>query len=578
MNIRNIITKGFIFIFVGTFVCSCNSEMPEESIKTRGVPATADATIGNMNDEIKTRAVANSYDRWSTSQFNLGDVVGLYSSTGMQKPDDINDYTGEVYNGEMFFEGMTGTAYRFSNPDIVLDPLLVGGSSNYSMMYHPYYADMPDPYDSTTQKGMPLRVKSEGFEKCIDFMQTQYYYYTSNSSSTYYRIPLTGGVLQPSFYHYFSELVIQRGYGFDNPKDKRVWVVMRNPYTDIRIRRTSKTTYYTFSIQYTPDAGEDLMVTLIDDEPGKTTVNKYRVWEAWPGSKYNSIDSYYCVIPPMEVAYILIQDNNGKWQNVGDFYLSYSSQYTSKTARNCNRYIITIMLEGLEPVVKPVIIEDWTNGGEITDQSDAGIDSYTDFTQWLAYYNLYTETRNEALVEQLKPYGDYVRNTATDELSWTFYINNDIEFPNGVEDQILKLDDTLMGSSVYSNYNITNLRFPLVKEMGPNGVLKALNFNDLYLININGEETVTGGIVTNLYGGTIEDCNIDNGIIVSNYPSGMFAGDVTSGTLKNCNVSGQVIGLSTASDPFKGVFGTNPSGTVTSTGNNFKELYFETYY
>lgn len=549
-----------------------------ESPAARGTRAYAEVTIGNTV-YAETRATQNPYDNWSVYTFGPGDVAGIYTLKGKQKDNDPDDFSDSVMNGEMYYEGQTGTAYRFGNSNIVLDPTIVGSTLNYnySLMYYPYYKDMPDPMDATMQPGLWLRQMDSGVEKCVDFM------YTSSSC-----ISLSSGVLAPYFYHYFTSLVLLRGAGFNAPPtDSHIWVVMKDPFTDIRIRETLNTsgnpTAFTYNIQYNPPADEtedDLMVDIMkmaDPETEKTyTVNKYSVWEAWDGSNYNAQAARYAIIPSgKEVFFFLIQDNYGNWQTVSDFYLSAAGNKTGSTS---TRYVLTIELEGLKVVVRPVAVENWDDEIEITDIHKVGINTSAEYRRWAEIYNAYTDeanNRSDAYVEQLQAFGDAKRDSSTGEISWTFYINHDIEFDAADFAQINRLDDVLEGTSTYTNYEISNIRNTMVRNMGPNGAIKALNFNDVYLIQQpagDGEPQPFGALVGTMNGGLVEKCNIINGVLVSENEVGMIAGSVTGGTVRNCTVSGNVIGSSTA-EGYGGLFGT-AQGNVTTTNNKTGGLKF----
>lgn len=533
---------------------------------TDGGPAVVYASIGTIETPV-TRVTKNTYDQWSTVTFNQGDVTGLYAVKGRRDDQNTEDYDNPIQNGMMFYEGGSSNSYRFSNSDIVISPSVV--SSNYSIMYHPYYEDMPDPEDDTTQTGLVLRKNDNGIEKCVDFMQTSIRYSTtSTSSTTSPQLPLSNGLLKPSFYHYMSQLVIQRGEGFKGARDERIWVVLKDPFTDIRIRRS--TGAYSYSLQNTLES-ENISL------PSVSSVDKYRVWETWEGNIYsNGEKSNYVILPPREVSYILIQDRNGVWQKVTDFYLGTETDLTSKIPTGNNRYVVNISLQGLDVVVRPVIIEEWRDPVVITDQRDAGINSMAEFNSWLALYNSYTEDRNRANEEQLSDYGDASVNTVTGETTWTFYINVDLDFKDYPDSKIIRLDDTLMGSSVYLNYTISNLNHPWIGQMGEKGALKALDFRDLYIVDTGGNESSTGGLVREINGGKIENCNIYNGIIVSDKPAGMISGTIENCEVKNCVISGQTIGTSTASSPYSGLFGSDPVNSVINEVNS-SELYFETY-
>lgn len=562
-------------IALAAFVTSCTSEKEFAGKSTpKGTRAYVEATIGNVVNA-ETRVSRNPYDNWSVYTFGTGDVAGMYTLKGRQNPDDPEDFSFPVMNGMMYYEGQTGSYYRFGNSDFVLDPSIVGSTSNsnYSLMYYPYYEDMPDPMDATVQMGLPLRKLDNGVEKCIDFMCTNAYNY----------IYLSNGVLSPSFKHYFVNLVLQRGEGFDHPQDDRIWVVMKSPFTDIRIKRT--TGAFTYNVQYTPgEATEDeLMVDvmkLADPESEKSyIVNKYAIWEAWNGNPYSSKTSRYAIIPPSNSVYfILIQDNFGNWQTVTDFYLS---AVGVKTGTSGTRYILTIELEGLKVVVRPVALESWDDEIEITDVHKVGIDNYVDYYNWAAYYNAYIESERSSYIEELKDFGDAVKNTETDELSWTFYINSDnVKFPAdnvAAFAQIKQLDDVLEGTSTYTNYSISNLRNTMVLKMGPKGAIRALNFKDVYLVQPPADDGEPGepfaALVGEMEGGTIENCHIVNGVLVGENEVGMIAGSATGGTVKNCVISGNVIGASSAEGEYNGLFG-KVEGNVTLTNNKTSGLKF----
>ena len=79
--------------------------------------------------------------------------------------------------------------------------------------------------------------------------------------------------------------------------------------------------------------------------------------------------------------------------------------------------------------------------------------------------------------------------------------------------------------------------------MGPKGFLKSLDFKKLY-ISSDSQEPL-GGIIGNIEGGTVENCNIDMGVIINNGPAGMIAGQSSQGIIRNCSASGMVVGTST---------------------------------
>lgn len=540
------------------FLGGCAEEISGgSSTVQRGLGAEAYISLG---DRPETRVTYDTYDHWSIATFSSGDVVGFYTLKGRQNPADESVFDQDVVNQPMYYEGRIGNYYRFSNPDIKVDALTVG--SSFSKMYYPYFADMPST-TASSGKGIQLRkMDVDGIEKCIDFM------YSSNTGIT-----LTNGMLQPTFNHYCGVIGIQRGEGFDSPDDPTIWVVMQNPYTDIRITQTSSTSSFDYTLQNTTDESEEeLLISLNPDKPNQT-VNKNRAWQCWPGFAYNGLETYYVLVPPGNVSYILMQNNKGQWVAVSDFYLNSTS---NKSVSSNYRYMLSVKMESLETIVKPVFVAQWNEEVRITDDRKVGMQSPDEFTSWIKLYNSYVEQgRPEELVEDLRQFGDAESIGSDGQYKWKFYINDNIDLEPKGNYTITKLEDLLEGSSVYTNYIITNLRHTLIEEMGEGGGLHALDFNELYVIDTEGGQEYCGGIIRRMTGGTVDACNVKNGIVVSNKITGMVAGLKSGGIITNCMLSGDVIGISSDTN-FPGVVG-ELSGSAQITGNNTTELNFMNY-
>lgn len=555
MNIGNICK--YIMAFTGALLLgSCSADIPDSPASGRGVRAYAEVEILDLDVAATTRAVKNSNDKWGVSAFEVGDKMGMYALTGMQNPDDPDDFTLSVTNGVMYCEGKTGTAYRFGNSDIILDPTTV--NSKNSKLFYPYYAEMPDPLDATPQAGLPLRETDpeDGVEKCIDFM------YTTGD-----KISVSNGVMKPTFKHQFSYMILQRGNGFDQAEDRRIWVVTKQPYTDIRVTQASPTAVFEAKVQYTPDgSGEDPMTYIIDGE-SKFKVNKYCIWEAWEGNPYGGIESRYAIIPPGEVYFIFIQDNYGNWQNVTDFYLASSG---SRTAAENAQYQLTISIVGVNVVARPVSVLEWDEETVITDDRDVGIDDFKDYQDWATAYNSYIESGRDydAYAETLALYGTGVTNTETGRTSWTFYINSAIDFPPGQFVQVRKLDDTLEGSSTYTRYPVTGLTDSFIGEITENGKLSSLEFPDIYMVRPDAGAQPFSPITGFLNGGTVEKITATNCIVITEAPVGIIAGRAAGGSVKGCILWGDIIGTESAgnvglfgiADPMPGMSGNNLSG------------------
>ena len=543
------IANKYLYIaaaFLISVLSSCSNDIEGLVTAKRGVPAVAEVTVGKM-ENVETRAIFE-VDNRSVAAFSNGDKVGFYAVAGKQNLNEEEDYSLPIVNETMNYEGMINGKYKFGNPDLLIDPETV--NSKPSKMYYPYYPDMPPMLaDRTTVPGIPLREKDPqtGIERCIDFM------YTSGSSIT-----LANGVLlSPTFEHYFGVIGIQRGAGFDNPKDGRIYVVMERPYTHVRIYQTSETGAFSNQLQNLTDVPESELITEIVPGENVGKVNKNRVWETWQGQDYKGVPTYYMISPQNVVSFIVIQDNHGKWQKVADFYLE-NEPY--KVLNFNKRFILKIQQEGIDVTIRPVAIEDWDDEIEISDNRKVGIHDFAEYNDWAYTYNSYRngEQNNPTIIARLRAYGDSKTNTVTGEIEeWTFYINNDIDFSGGEFYQVMSLNDRIEGSSTYKNYVISNIKGMMFGEIGPKGSIGSLDFDNIYLIQDDSDNEPYSPLIGKMEEGKIDKCNINNAIVVAHSPVGMVAGSVNGGSITNCTFSGDAIGLSSAEvNGAKGLFGT----------------------
>lgn len=557
------VKKAFIInmmsaLMAAMLFCACSESLSEPD----GMPgpAYAEVTIEDFidgNAVFSTRYSSDNSDKWTVNYFTKGDQVGMYALKGRE--DGANGgYNLPVVNGILYCESGTPSSYRFSNPSIVLDPNTI--KSNNSLLYFPYYSSMPETTDDTDPPGMWLRKEDEmGIERCLDFMTTK-----GNM------ITVSSGVMSPTFEHKFSILYIQRGEGFDQPEDDKVFVVMKDPVTDVRIAQTSATSVYSMKLQYNPpEAAGDVKTNLEGRLPFE--VDKYSVWECWKAGPYaGDYEMNYAVIPPGDVYLILMQDNNGNWQTVTDFYMQSAGK---KDIVGGSRYLVRVSKRGVDVVARPVSIDPWDDEMEITDSRDEGINDAQEYYEFVSHYNTYIESgRSKEYEESLMPYGKGSYNLQTGRTSWTFYINGDISFRGGEFPQIKVLDDEIEGSSTYTNYSFRNIETTLIGEMTSNGALRMLDFNDIYMVRTGSNDQPFSPMIGTLNGGTIEECNIINAIVISENPIGLIAGSTTGATIKDCVFSGDMIGISTA-EGYSGLFGT-ASGTVTLSNVKMTGLQF----
>lgn len=559
---------------------SCSTDTEPAKPATRGV-SYIEATLEDWI-VANSRASIASDDGWSVTGFTIGDAAGFYCGTGIQNPNDPNDFSFPAINAKMSYEGVSNGGYRFGSSEIVMDPATIS-TGDYAVMYFPYYADMPG--DNEEGAGMLIRKVDErdGIEKCIDIFGTLHYGNSDGSTTISYKLSSSNGVVAPKFYRYCVSLIFQRGEGFDNPADSRIWIVMQNPFSHLKMSRFKQSSNSRYYYDYVPhyyvdESEEEVMIDLMEEynlpheynPDKKLTVNKYAVWQTWQGPD----GKIYTTIPPVQsIYYILIQDNNGYWQTVTDFYLRSTG---SKSGAYGWRYTLKIELQGVNVVARPVTIGPWDDEVNITDDRKVGMSTPEEYSSWVSTYNSYTQNnRDETYVDALKKYGDVVLNETTGERKWTFYINDNIEFLNNDYFPVIrKLEDKLEGSSTYTNYNISNLRGTLIEEIASGGIVNALNFRDIYLVQQEGADSPYGALAGRMTGGTIENCNITNGVVISDNEVGIIAGEVDGGTVRNCTVSGNVIGSASLGN--KGMFGRLTDGGTqpTESGNKTSGLKF----
>lgn len=554
-TIKYILTTSLLPL--GMALNSCGNDIEDlvisEQLRPLGPTDTIEVKLGELKEsEPGTRSIKYTWDQWITQSFAFGDQLGLFAQTGGENPEEKDVFDQPIVNKKMDYAGGSGAIFRFRTADgSTIDTEAVYSQS--CLLYYPYFEDMPDPKLSSAV-GLPLRVidPKDGIEKMVDYL--------------YSTMVESNGVKVPRFDHYGAEMVFQRGEGFKNAKDRRIWIVMKEKYTDIRIKQSSSGSYSGANFQYNPkETGEDLLFEL----PTKNKVNKYSVWEAWEGNPYSNIPSYYAYVPPGYGYYIVAQDDYGTWQNITDFSLYLTND---KRAAAHERYVLTLKLVGLRAVARPVTVEPWGDETIITDDRKMGITDHKEYNDWVSEYNAYiSEGRNPAREEKLKQYGEGVYNTATGKTRWTFFINSDITFTNEFY-KINRLEDALECSSTYANYKLNNIKGTLIGELAAGGSVKAFDFRDIYLMQDEAASTPFGAIADVLNGGTIENCNIVNGILITSNEVGMVAGTVKGGTVKGCTVSGDVIGKKTASAG-SGMFGVVESNP-TLTGNITSGLKF----
>ena len=607
---------------------ACTKDREPASDFSQVGPAVMDVTLHEMDQPMTRQNVDNTTDFWTTKSFSAGDRIGLMATAGMVGP---NGEVAWVKNEYMDYFQATGSSnYRFRNDDLLLNTgAMTGKVGRY--VYFPYTEEMPipkfdgnltgsnqrwsaDPNDSKTldattqnKKGMLLRrthkddpnMPDDDIMRCVDYM------YISN-------ISITNGALSGGFSHGFCELVIVRGTGFDNIAEKypdenaperQIWVVLNGGYTRL-----------TLSLYLENNTGQyswQPRLWFVKGDNGFETADQAKRWQAWPGKDYmdtkdgqpNPRKAWYAILPSAHsyshtiADYIEIYDDNGIPRKVSNFelYVSAETGIADRQMRPGKRYAIEIMMTELGATARPVEISDWSdddghgmdketdtdNKNNITDVRTVGIKNYEELQSWAGSYNqfitglgqnTYVRPKTQEDLERfkdLKKYGDY---DLTNQV-WKFYITDDIDLPETAPTFITDLQDELEGAGKIENYSVGNLRRPLAAKISQGGVLRNLDFNNLYVRTGNAGDTA-GALVGELSGGTLENCNIVNGTMIGTGGTvGMLCGTVSGGTVRNCTVSGAVVGTTSGSGDWPtGLFGSVTASSFTYENNDASGL------
>ena len=539
MKFKNI----FLIFAVASAFASCTQDQEpdfENPVRFFEVKASIDS-----NGERKaTRAetyTENGQDGWSFTRFsarpfgakplseknNPGwtweEALGFFSAKG-------NNATGSGFvNEKMIYsrslEDATYATFISAEMDVDLNGLKSGSAA-----YFPYVKDIEN-------EGLELRwVKNgEDLERCIDGLIVR----RLNTDGS------TVSGLNFHFYHAFSEMLITRGEGFDNPPAGRdgITVVMTEGYSHAVIEDyvpvEEKQSYFkNFRFVYNPAYS------------GIKTQEECKRWDTWKttysftqsGTAPVVRDAWFVLLPGgfdvnrPSVDYIEIYDNYGTLHKITDFNLFNND---GKRLNWNERYILEIKMEGLNPTVSPVIIEPWGEDVEIAQREAAGISTLAEYQEFVTNYNSYGTRRNNRTAENvLKKYGDLTTNETDGEKYWHFYITDDIDFGGATGLQIASLhqNDVIDGL----NSNIHNIREPLFGDIS--GTLQSLNM----FVNISdANKTGNVGAVTGTLAGNVLSCTVYGTLNVPHANVGLLAGSATDGAwVKNCIFSGLLIGTS----------------------------------
>ena len=524
------------------------------------VPFAINMTISEKAT-VSTRANRlQNEDKWSYVSFEVGDAMGFFSSGGnwMNETSQAFDNYKLVYDGQSQFKAEDGSTSMFSPSDM---------KGNEVYMYYPY-----DPSISTV--GMELRAPDEGPAewRCIDFLAANYLTIEGQKNGNTY-------ALFGDFLHGFSELIIMRGNGFDNPPpgNEKITAVIDVACTHIKV------------VMDTENGWSCRPKLVYSSNSAGLTIDKSKEWVAWKGGNYGITDqdpvgkdAWYVIVPTLggnertTVRYIEICDNDGNWQQVTGLKLSgYDKGNPTKFVDPGWRYPMEITMNELVPSVNPFPISPWGKAIDLTDQRKRGISDPTVFGQWVRDYNAYISDPSKS--DPLFQYGDKIVEEGNTNISWHFYLLSDLDLTNykalpwdvdGVENIapnniiLPKFKDILDGKSTtlvngkFINHQITGLGKTLVDSF-EGGTIENIDFIEPEIKNPDTYVDTVGIIALRMIGATIINCNIEMGTLLNpGGPGGMVTGYMSGGTIRNTTVSGWLKATSTAD------LSTNESGFI----------------
>lgn len=547
---------------------SCNNDVPEfYGNEPQKLVVVADIA-GNARGA--SRAAQGTDDDWSYTGFEDGDVMGFFSSGGNYPSGGGFDNIALQYNA---------TLKQFSdvNNGATFSPTGMDGAKIY--MYYPYSSNI-----STT--GFELRrtgPSSGDTLRCVDFLDS-------------YKIQVDGVLdgkrmaLFGEFDHSFSELIIMRGEGFDNPPPgrERITAVLNNPVTNIRVEVES-------------DNGWSVDPQLVYD-PNNThrlTQDQAYRWDAWWGKNYGTTvqdtigrPAWYIIVPtigsevgkirPGErslVQYIELYDNEGNLQQVTALRLSGG---LTKYVDAGWRYPMEISMKEMVPTVNPYKIEPWNQDVNLTDQRTRGINNMIEFEEWVREYNAYAIESSEERINNLLKYGDlYVDEEQN--YQWHFYLLTDLNMAqynpvnSGTSESmtilpvlkdILDGESTTLVNGSHPNHVIKGLSKTLVDNLqSSNGKITNITFEDP---NVRRDTDTPIGIIANtITDGTVNNVTIDNGTLINlDGNAGFVTGVFNGGFITYCTLSGFMTSRGTGSGDYAKVVGTDPTGVFTFANNN----------
>lgn len=587
---------SILLSIMAVMAASCSAEDPNAGNPQSGdaSPLVIYATI-NGNAAASSRAsLLKIHDLWSYVSFTSGDVMGFYSSGGNWAE---NNGKGNFDNLKLQYDAKNNQFNDLTN-GVEFSPSNMSGSKIF--MYFPYNAEMNDP-------GMELRSRevvtdekyvvddentdSKNYNlRCVDFLSSD-------------KIELDGIVdgqrvtLYGQFQHTFSELIIMRGEGFNNPPEgkERITAVIDRPYTHIKVEVVIDED----SWSCTP--------RLVYDDNNKFGLSEEEAerWNVWRGGNFGITDTnkegypaWYVIVPSLPgdnsiVEYIELYDNEGYLQRVSSLKLRDGD---TKYVAPGWRYPMEVTMKELVPTVNPFRVVPWNGDVDLTDERERGINDITEFAHWVSDYNAYLKEPDDPdKINALLKYGDKIVDVDGKLTSWHFYVLSDLDMSNyrPVADEdsgdgdssstptilpyiITQLSDVLDGTSTtlvngkFINHTIKGLSKTFINSLSGSGSLQNFDFIEPDVRNPEDSDAAAGIIVNTMESGSIVNCNIDNGTLFNpGGAAGMVAGTMKGGMINKCTLSGFLIAKSTVNK----IAGTT-SGNASFDGNDADAIIY----
>ena len=524
-------------VLMAALLDSCATEdLPRSD--TEPVPLEVNVRLSGKHSPSRADAAEEYNDRWCYRKFESGNVLGFYSSSGNY---ETGGGLGAFSNIPLMCVSNSAMRYQFREMD---------GSKISTQYLKADEVFLYFPYDENVNSGYGMALRRQArdeYEEDKDYGKTTERCVDLLTMSALDENSLQNSILDGTMSHTFAELIIMRGEGFDQLPDNvdhSIYVVMKKPYTNVRVNNAANPWKCTIELSY--DASAEALLAK----------KNARYWETWEGDKYAETGSgaepreaWCAVLPttpqtPTEIDYIELYDNDGVLQRVS----ALSLMEKTRKLQSGWRYPVEIVMNELVPTIYPYTITKWDGDIDLTDERVRGIHSAQEFSEWMVVYNTYL---NGNLTEEaLAPYGDKVIVSDT-ESYWQFYIldnlnlsgvtvNNGYIIPQ-LQDVIDARGDFFVdGATKLGNFRLTNLPAALVGNMSGHGGLHNIDIGSTTIISrLN---SPAGILVNNMEAGTIDNVNIINGALVSNGPVGLVAGSMSGGTVTDCNLSGLISG------------------------------------